>query len=126
MTNSFPKLFATLGAAAFLMATPLAAQNAGGAGAEVYPELGVFFERVNPDKHRDVHEGFTGLGSPAAEEGVEAQVGGSVPEGVTTYAVPESIYADTPELRNYEYFMLPDGRAAVVHPETRTIETIIG
>lgn len=130
MTNTFPKVFAALGTAAFLMATPIAAQDSGGGigggGAEVYPSLGVFFERLNPDKHEDVHERFTGLGSSAAAEGVAANVGGAVPEGVTTYPVPAEIYDTTPELQGYEYFTLPDGRIAVVHPETRTIEVIIG
>lgn len=126
MTNTFPKVFAALGTAAFLMATPLAAQGTGGGGADVYPSLGVFFERLNPDKHQDVHERFTGLGSPAAAEGAEAMVGGATPEGVTTYPVPAEIYDTMPELQGYEYFTLPDGRIAVVHPETRTIEVIIG
>lgn len=135
MTNRYPKIFAALGTAAFLMATPLAAQDSsagaaaggiGGGGAEVYPELGVFFERLNPDKHRDVHQRFTGLGSDAAAEGVAANVGGAVPEGVATYPVPAEIYETTPELEGYEYFTLPDGRIAVVHPVDRTIEVIIG
>ncbi|MFW6077785.1 MAG: hypothetical protein ACOC71_08520 [Hyphomicrobiales bacterium] len=125
MANTTPKLLAALGAAAFLIATPVAAQNSGGAGAEVYPELGVFFERLNPDKHRDVHQRFTGLGSPAAEEAVEASVGGTVPQGIATYPVPEEIYEVMPETRNYEYFMMSDDRVALVHPETNTIEVIL-
>ena len=52
MTNTFPKLFTALGAAAFLFAVPLAAQDSGAGvgGFDVVP-FQDFDERVTPD-HR--------------------------------------------------------------------------
>jgi hypothetical protein len=39
--------------------------------------------------------------------------------------VPEQIIAVSPDVTGYEYFTLPDGRIVLVHPEDRTVATVI-
>lgn len=129
MANTYPKLLAAIAAAAFLTATPVYAQNTsgdvGGGAADVYPSQDLD-ERVNPLKQQ-MGETFRGLASPpvATDVAVDATIGAAVPEGIVLGPVPEEVVAVAPETEGYEYFTLPDGRIAIVHPAERTIATII-
>ena len=51
--------------------------------------------------------------------------GTAIPTTVRTYPVPDEIIEVTPDVRGYEYVTLPDGRIALVHPQDRTIVTIL-
>ena len=141
MTNAFPKLLTVLGAAAFLFAAPLSAQNtgtgggeagatagggAGGGGADVYPSQDMD-ERVSPLKHQ-MGETFRGLGTraPATDVTFDPTIGATVPDNVTRSPVPDEIIAISPETRGYEYVTLADGTIVLVHPEDNTIATVIG
>ena len=128
MTNAFPKLLTALGAAAFLFAAPLAAQDsgAGGGAADVYPSQDMD-ERVSPYKHQ-MGETFRGLGTlpPASDVTFDPTIGAVVPDNVTRSPVPDEIIAISPEARGYEYVTLADGTIVLVHPEDNTIATVIG
>jgi hypothetical protein len=124
MTNTFPKFLSALGAAAFLFAAPLAAQNAGGGAADVYPSQDMD-ARVTPYKSQ-MMDTFRGLGPrPPVEQTFDASVGETLPPGIEWDPVPDEIVEISPETRGYGYVTLPDGRIALVHPEDNTIATII-
>ena len=132
MSNAFPKLLTALGAAAFLFAAPLAAQDsgtgtggAGGGAADVYPSQDMD-ERVSPMKQQ-IGETFRGLDNrpPASDVTFDATVGATVPDNITRSPVPDEIIAISPETRGYEYVTLADGTVVLVHPEDNTIATVI-
>jgi hypothetical protein len=131
MTNAFPKLLTALGAAAFLFAAPLAAQNTsggvGGGAADVVP-FQDFDDRVTPDHRTAMSTTFRGMSDlPPAQTDVtfDPTVGTSIPGTVQTYPVPDEILGVSPDVRGYEYVTLPDGRIALVHPQDRTIAAIL-
>jgi hypothetical protein len=129
MTNTFPKLFTALGAAAFLFAAPLAAQDSGvgGGAADVVP-FQDFDDRVTPDHRTAMGTTFRGMANlPPAQTDVtfDATVGTAIPGTVQTYPVPDEILGVSPDVRGYEYVTLPDGRIALVHPQDRTIAAIL-
>lgn len=141
MTSAFLKLLTATAAAAFLIATPAAAQTngteagaeagaeagteGGGGGAEVVPSQDLD-ARVNPNKAM-IGETFRSLElAPAATEiTFDPTIGAAVPETVVVEPVPPEIIAVSPETEGYEYFTLPDGRIVLVHPEERVVATII-
>ena len=140
MTSAFLKLLTATAAAAFLIATPAAAQTNGtDAGAEAGAEAGTegggggaevvasqdLDARVNPNKAM-IGETFRGLElAPAATVAFDPTIGTAVPETVVLAPVPPEIIAVSPETEGYEYFTLPDGKIVLVHPEERVVATII-
>lgn len=125
MKYDFPKFLTIAAAAAFLSVGSLSAQTTTEGHPDVHPphELD---ERVAPEHRLMMGETFRGLGTPPAE-GVAADwtVGATVPGTIVRHPVPDAIIATVPDVRGYEYVVLPDGRTALVHPETNTIAMIL-
>lgn len=123
MTHAFHKLLTAAAAAAFLAVSPVSAQVTGGP--EVIPSQDLD-ARVSPYKH-ELREGFLGAQVPpdVADVGFDPVIGATVPQEVTLAPVPAEIIETSPDLTGYHYFMLPDDRVVVVHPDERTVATII-
>ena len=123
MSHALHKLLTAAAAAAFLAISPVSAQVTGGP--EVVPSQDMD-ARVSPYKH-EMRQAFEGIevSPPYAEAGFDATIGATVPQGITTAPVPEQIIAVSPDVTGYEYFTLPDGRIVLVHPEDRTVATVI-
>lgn len=51
-------------------------------------------------------------------------VGALIPEDVELQAVPETIYTEAPEVKNYEYFDW-DGKVVFVEPHSRKVVQIV-
>jgi hypothetical protein len=128
MTNAFPKLLTAVGAAAFLFASPVAAQDSpGGGGADVVP-FQDFDDRVTPAHRTAMSTTFRGMADlppAAADVTFDPTPGTAIPGTVQTYPVPDEIIEVSPDVRGYEYVTLPDGRVALVHPQDRTIAAIL-
>jgi hypothetical protein len=128
MTNAYAKLLTAAGAAAFLLVSPVAAQDsAGGGGADVVP-FQDFDDRVTPAHRTAMSTAFRGMGDlPPAQTDVtfEYTPGTAIPDTVQTHPVPDSILEVSPDVRGYEYVTLPDGRVALVHPQDRTIAAVL-
>ena len=123
MTSAFHKLLTAAAAAAFLAVSPVSAQVTGGP--EVVPSQDLD-ARVSPYKH-ELREGFLGaqVPPPYADVAFDPAIGVTVPEDVTLAPVPPEIIEVTPDVTGYEYFTLPDGRVVLVHPEDRTVASVI-
>jgi hypothetical protein len=123
MTHALHKLLTAAAAAAFLAISPVSAQVTGGP--EVVPSQDLD-ARVSPYKH-ELRDGFLGAQVPPdyADVGFDPVIGESVPQDVTLAPVPAGIIEASPDLTGYHYFMLPDERIVIVHPEDRVVATII-
>jgi len=132
MTSAFPKILTVVAAAAFLAVAPVSAQTtgsgtggAGGGAADVVPAQDLD-QRVNPETRLKLGDTFRGLTMPEAMAvTVDATVGAVVPETAVRHPVPQEIIAAAPETQGYEYFVLPDDRIVLVHPEDNTIAMIL-
>ena len=67
----------------------------------------------------------TGTAPVDVDPGVEISVGATVPSTITLTPLPATLIALYPELEGYLFFILPDGRIIVVHPQTRKIVLIL-
>lgn len=123
MTNALHKLLTASAAAAFLAVSPVSAQVTGGP--EVVPSQDLD-ERVSPYKH-ELRQGFEGatVPPPYADATYSPTIGDPVPEDITMSPVPPEIVEVSPDVSGYEYFTLSDGTVVLVHPEERTVATII-
>jgi hypothetical protein len=123
MTNAFLKLLTAAGTAAFLAISPVSAQVTGGP--EVVPSQDLD-ARVSPYKH-ELREGFLGaqVPPPYADATYAPTIGSTVPEAITTAPMPPEMVEVSPDVAGYEYFTLSDGRVVLVHPEDRTVATVI-
>jgi hypothetical protein len=123
MTSAFHKLLTASAAAAFLAISPVSAQVTGGPEVVPHQDLDA---RVSPYKH-DIREGFEGAQIPPAyaDANFNPVIGDVVPDAVTLSPVPGAIVDTTPDVAGYHYFTTADGRVVLVHPEDRTIATVI-
>ena len=124
MANTYTKLIAAAAAAAFLAVSPVSGQVTGGP--EVIPSQDLD-RRVSPYKH-DLRQGFLGAQVPpdyANVSGFDPVLGETIPQDVTLAPVPAELIAASPDLTGYEYFILPDDRIVIVHPQERVVASVI-
>jgi hypothetical protein len=67
----------------------------------------------------------TGTAPTEVDSGVDISVGATVPSTITLTPLPATLIALYPELEGYLFFILPDGRIIVVHPQTLKIVLIL-
>ena len=131
MTHAFAKLLAAGAAAAFLAVSPVSAQT-GTSGQSVSPgssdvlSVEELDQRVTTELRSTMGTTFRGLTLPEAiDPAFDVTVGVTVPETAVRHPLPAEVLAAVPDARGYEYFVLDDGRIALVHPEDRTIAMIL-
>ncbi len=130
MSNAFPKILTVAAAAAFLAVTPVYSQTSGtgtgGGAADVVP-MHEFDQRVTPEHRTTMGTAFRAMQLPPAATDVTIDLtpGVVIPETLQTHPLPPEIVEAVPDTRGYEYVNLADGRIALVHPQDRTIVTIL-
>ncbi len=62
---------------------------------------------------------------PVAETDFDVSVGAVVPDGIVLKPLPAGIAGIAPAYDGYLFFLLADGRIAVVHPDTLEIVLVI-
>lgn len=73
---------------------------------------------INTEQRTEITRAFREVRADPVDIDIEVNVGVTVPRTVTLRPLPPRVIEVVPAYRNYEYFVLADGRIIIVEPST--------